>query len=121
MKIKVGQWFRSGDTLYHYNEDESGILPNYMIIANTPQELIQVGDLVETDIYPLLPVTEVLNDLHINCYCEKFIRVKDGCDIIKIYTPNEDKSVYTLQWEIKKEDSQWVKDKIIETMGLESF
>ena len=71
-------------------------------IADTPQELIQVGDLVETDIYPLLPVTEVLNDLHINCYCEKFIRVKDGCNITKIYTPNEDKSVYTLQWEQTK-------------------
>ena len=70
-------------------------------IADTPQELIQVGDLVEigNSNNRVLQVDRLHHDIQ----CVEFNDIVICYDqITKIFTPNKDKSVYTLQWEQTK-------------------
>ncbi len=109
--IKVGQYARYNDNLYtvnYYGEDDCILLsidkqrefsvnPNRIKTASTPQELILVGDLVETEIYGIMQVeyidglTLYWGDYKINDY-----------KITKILTPNTNEG-YDLQWESEKE------------------
>ena len=67
-------------------------------VANTAQELIQVGDLVEFKMSGNIRLELAVKhhnkyDTLETTYAEVSLKY-----ISKIYTPNEDKSVYTLQW-----------------------
>ena len=68
-------------------------------LADTPQELIQVGDLVSCSRYYDLPsiIDEEDYEQLLEEYWQPFIT--------KIYTPNEDKSQYTIQWEKNNENN----------------
>ena len=75
------------------------VIFQYNNIANTPQELIQVGDLVDDDVMGYLVEVLAINNnggLLTNEYNDgQYIY---SYQVVKIYTPNEDKSQYTLQW-----------------------
>ena len=105
MKIKIGYhrlkngiFINSNNTikiheLYKYNKEV------IIKVANTAQELIQVGDLVTYD-------TGITNDTFIVTEnVSEWIKGKGICIhkqwIIRILTPNKDTTVYTLQWEAK--------------------
>ena len=129
MKIEIDKWLRTAyglnkviriddeveDTcgLIHLNDStfynfytkkgkvflEDGI--DYKV-ADTPQELIQDIDIVEANEY-----YEFQNPMKVYSNVDGVINVSGKCggykhdEITKIYTPNEDKSQYTLQWEAK--------------------
>ena len=117
MKIKVGQWVRFGDNIMKVVEieDKEGTIwinvnggifsafgydmyKNDIKVADTPQELIQVGDLVETvwTTIAVIPVYEVEKGKIID---SPFSAI-DNEDITKILTPNS-KGDYIKQWETK--------------------
>ena len=67
-------------------------------IANTPQELIQVGDLVE-HVKNVEGEKEQVVDIDLELgYIETRLFVLHISHITAIYTPNKDKTQYTLQW-----------------------
>ncbi|MCK4442004.1 MAG: hypothetical protein KAU90_08345 [Sulfurovaceae bacterium] len=111
MKIEIGQWVRDrygnifsvldvyqNEYYCLVNETLEGVdFKSIIKVANTPQELIQVGDLVKFYHSFKVEVVGIKKNL---------LRVSSGSwhfmeEIIELYTPNEDKSVYTLQY--KKE------------------
>ena len=101
MEIKVGQWIRlTNGSIYKSNNNLIDNNKNkYVAIANTPQELIEVGDLVVD--------TEYKNPFTV----DGFTKTKDGkCllndidgwiiplkDVTKILTPHG--KDYICQWE----------------------
>ena len=98
--ITAEQYFRSDNMIYKYDENEDGLLPNYMTIANTPLELIQIEDLVELFNFATKKRFKVeitgfrthhISTHHLEYDLHMFT-------ITKIYTPNKDKSQYTLQY-----------------------
>ena len=130
MEIKVGQWVRTsnGTTAKVFKMEISKLVcvnlegitkyvrngkvfssptcnfvyTRVLKVADTPQELIQVGDLYEltsnfTNRKQIFEATE-------NDSIFKIIKnnSKDIELLTKIFTPNKDKSVYTLQWEQTK-------------------
>ena len=125
MEIKVGQWVRrkSDNVIFeiyptfkmHYDaweNKQSCQAYEFTKVANTPQELIEVGDLVETQGEPVsyeeiyepkyIGVIETI-DLEFNQIC-----CSGGCilsleDIIKILTPNKNGD-YIKQWEANNEN-----------------
>ena len=116
MEVKVEQWVRSGkdikevllveqdekrvtvlDDVWRYwymerGKNFAGYLQFIEKVADTPQELIRVGDLVWHKHIASNP-TLIKDKEELEWLLESF-KI-----ITKIYTPNEDKSVYTLQWE----------------------
>ena len=102
MEIKM--YKRNGNYILNEVVDERAIeiYLNAGFIKN-PQELIQVGDLVELENDALTIKIEVINMRlkHLqSCHLEYNL---DMFTITKIYTPNKDKSQYTLQWEVNNE------------------
>ena len=110
MKIKVGQYVRrkngiidkvldiiKDDKLGEYLHCGHRGIFDYKLkdlkVANTPQELIEVGDLVSINEWTFI-VTYINNGI-INGDAQLNIKTTK---ITKIYTPNKDKSVYTLQY-----------------------
>jgi len=105
MEVRVGQWVRSkGNKLYkvkmypnnHYDflaENTTCMIPKKYItkVADTPQELIEVGDLVLLHHYKLPRIVDE-EDCKIlkKKYWQQFIT--------KILTPNSNGG-YDLQWE----------------------
>ena len=103
MEIKVGQWKRditgkiekvTKRFLEYYNgwEDKNSVVTyTNLKVANTPHELIEVGDLTKTnyakDVFSI-------NDYNMGHMPKK--------DIIKIWTPNSNGG-YDLQWEANNE------------------
>lgn len=99
--IPKGKWIRTRDGYIQHRISESYTVID-VIVADTPQGLVQEGDLVEhrkysngeiervTEIDNLLGSIETENDI-LYLY-----------DIIAIYTPNKDKTQYTLQWRSKE-------------------
>lgn len=104
MEIKIGQYVRREDNRifkglpafkngYDNWENKQSCLAYHLVkVATTPQELIEVGDLISGKGFGfgLIEIT-----------CEEDLRIilKDCQDVTKILTPNEDKTVYTCQWE----------------------
>lgn len=76
---------------------------NITKVANTPTELIEVGDLVVLD-NELLEVKGFgeYDEFHIGYKCGMLYRVHK--DITKILTPNKDKTQYTSQWKKDNND-----------------
>ena len=125
MEKNVGQWVRFinndnehkilqikeyADYIYinglGIDEGKIIILNEKLIIAvaSNPQELVKVGDLVDSNTLGyFVEVLGVNNDgsLLTNEYNDgQYVYVKN---VIKILTPNADKSQYTLQWEAQDE------------------
>ena len=117
--MKVGHWVRTEETdffkviLYveklHANNEKYvtsipiGVL-DIIKTANTPQELIQVGDLVEVKLIQnsFLLTYEVFKNQGVLYIGTGYHMIKlDFSTVIKIYTPSVDKSQYTLQWEVE--------------------
>lgn len=118
MKIKVGQWVRTKTNIITkvIDVDEWNKKPRYwykitedfaiadtednLKVANTPQELVQVGDLVEAKGNIFIPIRfyqgngKLLVSGWFNLDGE-FISLND---ITAIYTPNKDRTQYTEQW-----------------------
>ena len=114
MKIEVGLSpmlkgqngrLRNGELFYAIEDFDKETmtqhnLPSDIIkVANTPQELIQVGDLVFDGNVPSIVEMVMLEQ---KTFSIDYIDT-DGFqgsiqNITKIFTPNEDKSVYTEQW-----------------------
>ena len=113
MNVKAGQWVRTNEndffemvlylgTLHAHNDKYVTSIPigalDIIKVANTPQELIEVGDLVEL-IYPhnnkkYIAIVDEISD--------RFVNTSNGSvrynKIIKILTPNSNGG-YDLQWE----------------------
>ena len=110
MKVEVGQWARDDNRIFEITKEITCIFINLDIkseinnvkVADTPQELIEVGDLVVD--------TEYKNPFTV----DGFTKTKDGkCllndidgwiiplkDVTKILTPNG--KDYICQWEEKR-------------------
>ena len=123
MKVKVGQWLRRENEIdiirfKGFRTDKTpyiafrrmGIIntenSNY-IIKDTPQELIQVGDLVyapkfrnneSRNLFEVCDIEEYsVNDKNLVAIFDEYGNdLKDYVEAI--YTPNEDKTQYTEQW-----------------------
>ena len=119
--MKVGQWVRYENVIsrfvgfcdcgfcqergflepifegcYHYfhNEKEWLKAKQKCIVANTPQELIQVGDLVVTRALNVLPVIKIHNDVELLKSYEDTFRF----DVITEISTLTDKDTYKCQW-----------------------
>lgn len=119
MKVKVGQYARYEITnsIYKvsvYDENdcilisldgkrEFSVNPKYINVADTPQELIQVGDLIQTNEMKFPAPVEYVNK---HDYLEMWTNLGlvdfKQETITKILTPNS-KGGYDLQWEDKNE------------------
>ena len=126
MEIKVGQYLRHENNIYKFQgycdcsycksrgfkePILNGVEPEYITtkewwieylegckINDMPQDLIQCGDLVQM-------VNETTLEQVRRVLPKKIYTTSSYCNrefITKIYTPNEDKSQYTLQWEQTK-------------------
>lgn len=111
MKARVGQYFRN-----HKNEileiieivNTNGkwvtndLKRTYHIgeikVADTPQELIEVGDLVKHNCNDETVIEEVILIIT-EASLETTNTIMGSNWVTKIYTPNNDNSIYTLQWE----------------------
>ena len=95
--IPKEKWIRTRDGVIQHRHREASTFVE-VIIANTPQELVRVGDLVEYDGDPNTQIEKVeIVQSEFN-YIEtpyNFLRLNG---IIAIYTPNKDKTQYTEQW-----------------------
>lgn len=109
MRVKVGQWVR-----YNYGKVKNGIIQycewhredeiQIIKVADTPQELIQVGDLVFIKNYWEEPL--VVSHIDNNGKPLANVRTSSGSEridltrkkITKILTPNANGG-YDLQWE----------------------
>lgn len=109
MKARIGQWVRIENIFYDIKE----ILPQGYFklkhnkccdgkehkVADTPQELIEDNDIGFIEEWQSIE-TLYISDDGVYCYMDsKRHFIGKDITIIKILTPNEDKSVYTLQWE----------------------
>jgi hypothetical protein len=91
-----------------YNVDKTTINKIVLQKSYKVQELIQVGDMVEYDMHYYTTFKEIVYN---NKQDQPMIRmatssgsesiVVNSNRIVKIYTPNKDKSQYTLQWSIE--------------------
>lgn len=124
MKVKVGQWVRTnygmigkldmrysatyrGSELleFHYTVDtidnpriKHGVThENVIKVADTPQKLIEVGDLI----CGYNGVCFIVDDCCPACVFDRGTLDFDSHEITAIYTPNKDKSQYTLQWRVE--------------------
>jgi len=113
MEIKAGQWVRIKNKIIQANEEipdieNKSICYEYsrvkgveVKIADTPQELVKVGDLIETRWQGYKVILEVE---HITIERQTiYYEIIEDCsreaeDITKIWTPNS-KGGYDLQWE----------------------
>ena len=104
MNIKVGQWVRIGETIFQWKHDLWDITNGK--VANTPQELVQCEDLILTKKENTLEVDAITYYQNEILYYETIIETDIDIHVIKtypneiitIYTPNKDKTQYTLQW-----------------------
>jgi hypothetical protein len=112
MEVKVGQWVRTDlgniiqpskieidKSIWECNDRlfYDTLTCTIIKIANTPQELIEVGDLVSCSGYYVLPRVIDEGD------CEQLLSKYWQPFITKILTPNSNGSVYTQQWEADNE------------------
>ena len=102
MKIKVGQWVRKSNGVF-YQLQPIDMYTNWTVdrVKDTPQELIEVGDLIfDLNNIPFIVQRDSYGNLVMNkndmIYLEQFIY-----DITKILTPNS-VGGYDLQWEETK-------------------
>lgn len=116
MKIKVGQFVRYIDGVIYEVENERYVLDDVYEdlynghitkVADTPQELVMVGDIVEIlkrriniDYHDFnrnvkLEVMNKSLDAYIGFGSDNDFHIND---IVAIYTPNAEKTQYTLQW-----------------------
>ena len=105
MEVRVGQWARRNDdrifqifptyclTNSDWKSKEFGYDDTIIKVADTPKELVQEGDLVEWN-----NQTFKIGNGHLEVTLSR-LRVFDN--ITAIYTPNEDKTVFTEQWRVK--------------------
>lgn len=95
-EIKPKQWYRSGNTFYRYNQDENGILPHYMNIADIPQELVDCDDLICTESapYPRFVFDRIKKKCVVGFNYDVDIK-----DITKIYT-KDDRGNYIEQYSL---------------------
>ena len=108
MKIKVGQWVRLNNSQLEYVDYLVNDMNNHYYVlytstiskvADTPQELIEVGDLVFSSNEVVMEVKKTSSILFYSTgYTVGFRKDK----IIKILTPNS-KGGYDLQWEANNE------------------
>ena len=97
-------YLKEGTFYNFYTENGKVFLEDKVVYqtADTPQELIQVGDIVELENDAFTVKIEVINMRlkHLQSYHLEYNL--DMYEITKIYTPNKDKTVYTEQWEQTK-------------------
>ena len=117
MKIGAGQWFRMiSGSIQYANVDVDPhwqLMGNVLKVANTPQDLIQAGDLIEilhtgNDTYYKLEVLRIDNEILVTSHltiafkqASLFYYDNDLNEIPMIraiFTPNKSKTVYTLQY-----------------------
>jgi hypothetical protein len=118
MKAEVGQWIRSCNFIYQVEKIRVFGGKNQVVgtckgapiksvctdfdeieqVANTPQELVQTGDLIETNNIPRPHYVQSITGFD-GKYLEynQLYRVHRD-DITAIYTPNKNKTQYTEQW-----------------------
>lgn len=95
MEVKVYRRVKDEIELYTCTHiEELNIFLNANYVKNA-QELIQVGDLVYSNLHGFKYEVEDVRENSLDI-CAGITIAK--CDVDKIYTPNEDKSIYTLQW-----------------------
>jgi len=99
MKIKEGKWYRTSNgsiLLAKTNIDDNNQLFKIIAVADTPQELVQIGDLVllDANIYPI-PIIGIREDQK-----RIYLSDKDNAtysEITEIFTPNSNGD-YIRQW-----------------------
>jgi|LGOV01.1.fsa_nt_gb hypothetical protein len=110
MKIRIGQWFKSpynnkyvqaqkvNNTEICYSNVFFCLKNQITKVANTPQELIEVGDLVECKgVFHLITNIDDTKYILNNAYHVK----KTSTIITKILTPNSNDG-FDLQWKVIK-------------------
>ena len=94
--IPKGKWIRTREGYIQYRHIE-GITIIDVMVANTPQELVQVGDLIKIVDEYCIPITIEVSGVY-NGIIETQVERVYPEHIEAIYTPNKDKTQYTEQW-----------------------